>query len=323
MASPSGSDHSTHSSIYWGSASDSEAPAPGEFPDYRPTSSPFNSIAAPPRPRLSSPRVFQDFFSTTAAGTSAVQTSTRVPSAPSQPSVHDFPRAFENVNRAVQTAHEAFRNTPIIDLTTPPPRERTIQDTGMARKRMQRASPTSLSPDSTLSAPTYSTAISPGSSRRSRLLLPQNSRTSQSRSSAVPAPESTSADGRAPKRLRILYANDGSNRPNEPSQYTPDTPQEVEAVDLTEVDDASDLSRALSKQRQDTIQAQMKRDRGRESSGRTPLSSYKCPICMDTPEDATVTSCGTYRDYQRTGVQLADITPPKVTCFVTNASLIL
>jgi len=68
--------------------------------------------------------------------------------------------------------------------------------------------------------------------------------------------------------------------------------QEVEAVDLTEVNTSADLTKALSKQRQDAIQAQMKQNQGSETVGRTPLSSYKCPICMDTPEDATTTSCG-------------------------------
>ena len=36
----------------------------------------------------------------------------------------------------------------------------------------------------------------------------------------------------------------------------------------------------------------MKQNQGSEPAGRTPLASYKCPICMDTPEDATTTTCG-------------------------------
>jgi hypothetical protein len=69
---------------------------------------------------------------------------------------------------------------------------------------------------------------------------------------------------------------------------------EVEAVDLTEVNNTTDLSKALSKQRQDAIQAQMKQNQASEPAGRTALASYKCPICMDTPEDATTTTCGAF-----------------------------
>jgi hypothetical protein len=62
----------------------------------------------------------------------------------------------------------------------------------------------------------------------------------------------------------------------------------VDEVDLTAVDDRASLSAALSKQREDAILAQ---NPGTES-GRTPLTAYKCPVCMDTPTDATSTVCG-------------------------------
>jgi hypothetical protein len=62
----------------------------------------------------------------------------------------------------------------------------------------------------------------------------------------------------------------------------------IESVDLTEVDDNAGLSAALAKQRQDAILAQ---NSGTES-GRTTLTAYKCPVCMDTPTDATSTVCG-------------------------------
>lgn len=62
----------------------------------------------------------------------------------------------------------------------------------------------------------------------------------------------------------------------------------IESVDLTEVDDNAGLSAALAKQRQDAILAQ---NPGTES-GRTTLTAYKCPVCMDTPTDATSTVCG-------------------------------
>jgi Zinc finger, C3HC4 type (RING finger) len=106
------------------------------------------------------------------------------------------------------------------------------------------------------------------------------------------APEASSAplqtDGRPRKRRRL------SETARRPEQTEPDNceVQEIEAVDLTEINDNSDLSRAISKQQQDAVQAQMKETQREDLPGRTPLSSYKCPICMDTPEDATSTICG-------------------------------
>src|SRR5271156_5603405 len=109
MASPpsSGSEHSERSSIYWGS-DDSESPEP------RPN--PYNASNPP---RLSSPRLFQDFFSNTA------RIDARLPTVPLQNSharPQDFPQAFENVNRAIQTAHQAFQSNQVVDLTNSPPR---------------------------------------------------------------------------------------------------------------------------------------------------------------------------------------------------------
>jgi hypothetical protein len=62
----------------------------------------------------------------------------------------------------------------------------------------------------------------------------------------------------------------------------------VDEVDLTAVDDPASLSAALSKQREEAILAQ---NPGTEE-GRTPFTAYKCPVCMDTPTDATSTACG-------------------------------
>ena len=62
----------------------------------------------------------------------------------------------------------------------------------------------------------------------------------------------------------------------------------IDEVDLTAVDDPTSLSAALSQQREEAILAQ---NPGTEA-GRTPLTAYKCPVCMDTPTDATSTACG-------------------------------
>lgn len=67
----------------------------------------------------------------------------------------------------------------------------------------------------------------------------------------------------------------------------------IESVDLTEVDDSSPLSKTLAKQREDAVKAQESISSS-EKKGRSILTSYKCPVCMDTPVDATSTVCGKY-----------------------------
>lgn len=66
----------------------------------------------------------------------------------------------------------------------------------------------------------------------------------------------------------------------------------IESVDLTEVEDDNALSKALAKQREDAIRAQ---GPARDGEGRSVLTAYKCPVCMDTPVDATSTICGKYQ----------------------------
>ncbi len=259
--SPSSSEHSERSSIYWGSEdSDSEPSIAQQYQN-------------PPRPRLSSPRLFQDFFSNTA------RANARLPPAPrqhNQARLQEFPQAFDNVNRAIQTAHQAFQNSPVVDLTDSPPQQQASPAFAMPPRRMNRDSP-SLE---------YSSSSPPDSST-SRL---RHSLDTAASRGVRPSRDESATEERAPKRRRIAHVLDDSN--NEEAAGRSGTIQEVEAVDLTEVNTAADLSKALSKQRQDAIQAQMKQKQGSEPVGRTPLSSYKCPICMDTPEDATTTSCG-------------------------------
>lgn len=99
------------------------------------------------------------------------------------------------------------------------------------------------------------------------------------------APGSSSQpEGYSRKRRRL------SHTPQPVSSTAP----EVEAVDLTDVHDRTDIAKVISKQQQDAVQAQMKDHQDEHPTGRTPLSSYKCPICMDTPEDATSTVCGKF-----------------------------
>jgi hypothetical protein len=63
----------------------------------------------------------------------------------------------------------------------------------------------------------------------------------------------------------------------------------IESVDLTEVNGSSALSKTLAKQREDAIKAQA---RSEDRTGRSILTAYKCPVCMDTLTDATSTVCG-------------------------------
>lgn len=65
--------------------------------------------------------------------------------------------------------------------------------------------------------------------------------------------------------------------------------EQIESVDLTEIDGSSALAKTLAKQREDAIKAQQSTEQDKEHS---VLSAYKCPVCMDTPEDATSTACG-------------------------------
>ncbi|KAF7593338.1 SUMO-targeted ubiquitin ligase complex subunit slx8 [Aspergillus hancockii] len=64
---------------------------------------------------------------------------------------------------------------------------------------------------------------------------------------------------------------------------------DIESIDLTEVEGSSALSKVLAKQREDAVRAQQPTE---HEKGRSILNSYKCPVCMDTPGDAT--STGTY-----------------------------
>ncbi|WEW61051.1 hypothetical protein PRK78_006540 [Emydomyces testavorans] len=71
-------------------------------------------------------------------------------------------------------------------------------------------------------------------------------------------------------------------------QDTVETPI-VESIDLTQVKGSATLAQAISKQQEDAVKAQHS---AKDETGRSTLTSYKCPVCMDTPVDATTTICG-------------------------------
>ncbi|PYH93695.1 hypothetical protein BO71DRAFT_298347, partial [Aspergillus ellipticus CBS 707.79] len=62
-----------------------------------------------------------------------------------------------------------------------------------------------------------------------------------------------------------------------------------ESVDLTESGGTNSVSKTQAKQRADAILAQQSLD---QDQGHSVLAAYKCPVCMDTPVDATSTLCG-------------------------------
>lgn len=126
----------------------------------------------------------------------------------------------------------------------------------------------------------------------------------------------TSPDARAPKRRRI---SGNTSRPpsttfTSPPQYTPlnttrsqtltsppssssyrslfgpetanPSPSQIQSIDLT--DTLSPTSKQNSSAQTQPIAATATTT----PAARSPLTSYKCPVCMDTPQNATSTSCG-------------------------------
>ncbi|CAL5870748.1 uncharacterized protein PFLUO_LOCUS4988 [Penicillium psychrofluorescens] len=94
---------------------------------------------------------------------------------------------------------------------------------------------------------------------------------------------------RGVKRRRL--SSDSGSRASAPSALAQPEDDEdfVEAIDLTGVDGSVSLAKALAKQREDAVKAQQSFE---HEKGRSVLASYNCPVCMDTPEDATSTACG-------------------------------
>ncbi|KAL2800497.1 hypothetical protein BJX66DRAFT_290984 [Aspergillus keveii] len=118
--------------------------------------------------------------------------------------------------------------------------------------------------------------------------------TSSRRISAISIPSSP------PRRRRSSNAQAGPSGPRKRRRLTnqtisssgsqPENPDEtIESIDLTEVDGNSAIAKVLAKQREDAVASQHLTDSG---NARTKLTAYKCPVCMDTPTDATTTVCG-------------------------------
>lgn len=93
----------------------------------------------------------------------------------------------------------------------------------------------------------------------------------------------SSNDDRQRKRRRTS----GNATPNNVETDTEEEP--IESIDLTEAEGPSSLAKILAKQREDAVKAQQGSE---QEKGRSLLTAYKCPVCMDTPVDATTTVCG-------------------------------
>lgn len=65
----------------------------------------------------------------------------------------------------------------------------------------------------------------------------------------------------------------------------------IETIDMTDDTGAAALARTVAKQREDAIKAQPSAE---SNSKLSAILAYKCPICMETPVDATSTSCGMF-----------------------------
>ncbi|KAI9795694.1 MAG: SUMO-targeted ubiquitin ligase complex subunit slx8 [Piccolia ochrophora] len=95
-----------------------------------------------------------------------------------------------------------------------------------------------------------------------------------------------SSDPRSPKRRKGLATS-----PRKRLKVDPD--EGVEEVDLLEVDDDTELSALLRKQREEQVKGQQTDD-----SGPPSFSALTCIICLDTPTALTVTACGHYFCHQ-------------------------
>lgn len=99
-----------------------------------------------------------------------------------------------------------------------------------------------------------------------------------------------------PRGIKRRREDDGFWSPSssDSSEEVEQKEEAIESIDLTEPE--TSLQKALAKQQEDAIKAQQSAEGERAGS---VLSAYKCPVCMDTPENATSTACGKfYRKWQ-------------------------
>ncbi|RMZ76940.1 hypothetical protein DV737_g4596, partial [Chaetothyriales sp. CBS 132003] len=228
------------------------------------------------RPRLPSPRLFRGIFADGNSGSRSVQ-----------PDARRLPllRAITRTSRAVDSVQEAFqprrsgRSTAVVDLTGSSP-----SDEEHDRRGAQPGPGRPVFGYHALPTPGLGAAADrddgdrPDSLARARLRRAHMS--AHRRWFNLPRPRNTEQEERdAPAPL--------GNDPDDPDD--PDDPP-VEHVDLTGVDSSAAVDAVLARQRTDALLAQ--RPVATTKNGRSRLTAYKCPVCMETPVNATTTICG-------------------------------
>ena len=261
----------------------------------------------PPPPRLPSPHIFSDIFSRTRAPRSTP----REAQAQFRQSFVDVSRALEEANQALQNAGHALQSRAVVDLTTSPPTVNGGADVAAedirppvfigqprvrARERHRVRSSSPLLP-----LPMAHNLLPPlmrwpdeisnnDSSRREEDRAIRQQREARAQWERRQLRNRNMQQPGAPSPLSPALPTASSSSPPHGTVTGVQPPSEIESVDLTHVDDNSSLAFALAKQRSDAVKAQQTFDTS--TIARSPLTGYKCPICMDTPKDATSTICG-------------------------------
>lgn len=96
---------------------------------------------------------------------------------------------------------------------------------------------------------------------------------------------STQAGPSGSRKRRRLTNQSVSSTASQPEN------EPIESIDLTDVDGNSAIAKVLARQREDAVAAQHTDD---SANSRSRFTGYKCPVCIDTPVDATTTVCGRY-----------------------------
>lgn len=104
---------------------------------------------------------------------------------------------------------------------------------------------------------------------------------------------SSSRHGQLPTARGVKRRRNWSDEHGDPvaSSSTLSESEPIETIDMTDDSAAAALARTVAKQREDAIKAQASAE---SNSNLSAILAYKCPICMETPVDATSTSCGMF-----------------------------
>lgn len=133
----------------------------------------------------------------------------------------------------------------------------------------------------------------PTSSRPSHARPRRRSSSSSLSVNSDPSMSHTSKRRRVTRSSISATASSPISPPSLPQDDQPQEPELEESIDLTAGDESSALAKALAKQREDAVMAQRAAENESREGG-TALRAYKCPVCMDTPVDATSTVCGMF-----------------------------